>query len=67
MEANGGVGDGNSFAPPGLLASIGAIRVFRRGLSQLITINPLTSALGFVLLHSHPTGIPQKHWGIGRF
>jgi hypothetical protein len=36
MEANGGVGDGNSFAPPGLLASIGAIRVFRRGLSQLI-------------------------------
>jgi hypothetical protein len=30
MEANGGVGDGHSFAPPGLLASIGAIRVFRR-------------------------------------
>jgi hypothetical protein len=36
MEANGGVGDGNSFAPPGLLASIGAIRVFRRSLSHKI-------------------------------
>jgi hypothetical protein len=36
MEANGGVGEGNSFAPPGLLTGIGAIRVFRRGLSQRI-------------------------------
>jgi len=36
MEASGGVGDGNSFAPLGLLTSIGAIRVFRRGLSQII-------------------------------
>jgi hypothetical protein len=36
MEANGGVGEGNSFAPPWLLASIGAIRVFRRSLLQLI-------------------------------
>jgi hypothetical protein len=36
MEANGGVVGGNSFALPGLLAGIGAIRVFRRSLSQLI-------------------------------
>jgi len=36
MEANGGVGEESSFAPPGLLASIGAIRVIRRSLSQLI-------------------------------
>jgi hypothetical protein len=36
MEANGGVGEGNSFAPPGLLAGIGAIRVFRCFLSHKI-------------------------------
>jgi hypothetical protein len=36
IGTKGGVAEGNSFAPPGLLASIGAIRVFRRSSSQLI-------------------------------